>query len=226
MYHYVDDKNFLSRMRQLCGEIMQDFCHILKEKYDIGANFYLVGSGKRNLILQNADEPIDLDYNLEIKRCENFDDAHYIKESARKAFNKALNNQDSGNCEDSTSSLTSKRICLKKGNQTPFSIDVCIVYEDENGDIQRLIHDKTGFTYLDRYYRNLAPNSKRLREKADIIKKSGNWNMLRDEYLNIKNHNLRFNYNRKPSFVCYTEAVNIVYNRIYNRINLNRYIRF
>ena len=62
MYKYVEDKQFLSRMRSLCGEIMQDLCHTLKEEYDIGASFYLVGSGARNLILQNANRPIDLDY--------------------------------------------------------------------------------------------------------------------------------------------------------------------
>ena len=61
MYKYVEDKQFLSCMRSLCGEIMQDLCHTLKEEYDIGASFYLVGSGARNLILQNANQPIDLD---------------------------------------------------------------------------------------------------------------------------------------------------------------------
>lgn len=66
MFDYVKDKEFLSRMRNLCGGIMQDFCHCLKKDYDIGAVFFLVGSGARNLIVQNASLPIDLDYNLEI----------------------------------------------------------------------------------------------------------------------------------------------------------------
>lgn len=69
MFKYVEDKNYLSRVRCLCGEIMQDFCHLLKENYNIGANFYLVGSGARNLITPNASQPIDLDYNLQIVRC-------------------------------------------------------------------------------------------------------------------------------------------------------------
>ena len=90
MFDYVKDKEFLSRMRNLCGEIMQDFCHYLKEDYDIGAVFYLVGSGARNLIVQNASLPIDLDYNLEIVKCEDFEDCRTIKESARKSFNKVL----------------------------------------------------------------------------------------------------------------------------------------
>lgn len=68
MYHYLDDKEFTAGIRKLSGEIMQDTCHILKEKYDIGANFCLVGSGARNLITQNNNLPVDLDYNLEILR--------------------------------------------------------------------------------------------------------------------------------------------------------------
>ena len=66
MYEYVNNKQLISSMRSCCGDIMQDLCHILKVKYNIGATFTLVGSGARNLILQNANEPIDLDYNLKI----------------------------------------------------------------------------------------------------------------------------------------------------------------
>ena len=90
MFHYVEDKEFLRRVRGVCGELMQDFCHTLKDAYDIGANFYLVGSGARNLILRNASEPIDLDYNLEIVRCVDFEDCRAIKVCARNAFDKAL----------------------------------------------------------------------------------------------------------------------------------------
>ena len=93
MYKYVEDKQFLSRMRSLCGEIMQDLCHTLKEEYDIGASFYLVGSGARNLILQNVSRPIDLDYNLKITRIDDWEDCKEIKECVRKAFNIVLSLQ-------------------------------------------------------------------------------------------------------------------------------------
>lgn len=109
MYHYLDDKEFLHKMRALSGGIMQLLCHYLKEDYDIGANFYLVGSGAKNLIMQNKNNPVDLDYNLEIVRCEDFEDCRYLKECARKTFNKCLREYDLQDCEDSTSSLTSKR---------------------------------------------------------------------------------------------------------------------
>ncbi len=83
MYHYLEDKEFISKMKTLAGEILQDLCHTLKEDYDIGANFYLVGSGARNLITQNGNSPVDLDYNLEIVRCENLKDGRYLKECVK-----------------------------------------------------------------------------------------------------------------------------------------------
>lgn len=212
MFDYVEDKEFLSRIRNLCGGIMQDFCHYLKEDYDIGAIFYLVGSGARNLIVQNALLPIDLDYNLEIVRCEDYEDCSMIKECARKSFNKALSKHGWGDCEDSTSSLTTKKRHFMKGNPTEFSMDVCIVCRDTKEHFYRLIHEKTGPIYRDRYYWNEAPHSVRIQEKVKYIKKRGKWELVRKQYLNIKNRYLRQNDHNHPSFICYIEAVNNVYN--------------
>ena len=187
MYHYLDDKEFVSKMRTLCGEIMQDLCHILKEEYDIGSTFYLVGSGARNLIMQNNNEPVDLDYNLEIIRCDDFEDCRYIKECVRKSFNKALNLNDLNDCEDSTSSLTSKPIYFTDGNDTEFKIDVCITVRDEDDIYYRLIHNKTGFVFYDEYYWNIAPDSKKIKEKVKYLKSCGKWNLVRQQYERIKN---------------------------------------
>ena len=211
MYHYLDDKEFVSKMRSLCGDIMQDLCHILKEDYDIGATFYLVGSGKRKLIMQNNNEPVDLDYNLEIIRCEDFEDCRYIKECARRAFNKALYSYDLVDCEDSTSSLTSKLIYFK-GNSMGFRLDVCITVRDEDDAYYRLIHKKTGFVGWDEYYWNIAPNSKKINEKVKYIKSSGKWELVSQQYKIIKNMYLIRNDSNHPSFICYVEAVNNVYN--------------
>ena len=212
MFDYVKDKEFLSRMRNLCGEIMQGFCHYLKEDYDIGAVFYLVGSGARNLIVQNASLPIDLDYNLEIVKCEDFEDCRTIKESARKSFNKVLQEYNLGDCEDSTSSLTTGKIHFVKGNPTEFSMDVCIVCRDTEGHLHRMKHKKTGFTYRDEYYWNETPHSAGIQKKAKYIKKKGKWKLVRKQYLDIKNRYLRQNDHDHPSFICYIEAVNNVYN--------------
>ena len=212
MYHYLDDKEFLCKMRALSGNIMQLLCHYLKEDYDIGSTFYLVGSGAKNLILQNNNEPVDLDYNLEIVRCEDFDDCSYLKECARKTFNKCLRKYNLRDCEDSHSSLTSKRISFREGNPTSFSIDVCITVRDINDNYYRLIHEKTGWKANDKYFWNLAPYSSKVREKVAYIKKYGHWQTVREQYLRIKNRYLTQNDNNHPSFVCYVEAVSNVYN--------------
>lgn len=213
MFRYVEDKEFLSEMRRTCGGIMQNLCHILKEEHDIGANFYLVGSGARNLIVQNASKPIDLDYNLEIVRCD-FSDCRMIKERVKKAFNKALNNNGWGDCQDSTSSLTTERRTFIEGNQTEFSIDVCIVKKDSKDQIYRMIHKKTGSVFYDRYYWNEAPNSHGIKKKVEFIKRNGKWELVRKQYLDLKNHYLMLNDHNHKSFVCYIEAVNNVYNSI------------
>ena len=223
MYHYLDDREFEHRMRRLAGEIMQSLCHRLKVEYDIGANFKLVGSGGSNLILQNANEPVDLDYNLEILKCEDINNGRELKEDIRKAFNEVLNEYRFGDCQDSTSCLASPRIYFTRGNKTEFSIDVCITKRDEADYYHRLIHEKTGSIAYDRYYWNIVRNSAGLREKADCIKNHGKWAQLREEYLKIKNGYLSRSghtvwlgnmYVNHPSFVCYIEAVNNVYNQI------------
>lgn len=210
MFHYVTDTDFLSRIRNLCGGIMQDLCHQLKEDCDIGTTFCLVGSGARNLIVQNESQPVDLDYNLEILRCADRDE-RIIKECVRKSLNKVLNKRGWGDCEDSTSSLTTEKRCFVKGNPTNFSMDVCIVRRDEKDVFYRLIHQKTGFTLYDRYYWNMASHSSDLRKKADAIKRAGRWQLVRKQYLDIKNAYLRGNDHDHPSFICYIEAVNNVY---------------
>ena len=214
MYHYLDDKEFESKMRRLGGEIMQELCHVLKEDYDIGATFYLVGSGAKNLITQNANESVDLDYNLEILRCDDFSDCRNLKECVRKAFNEVLNDEDLHDCEDSTSSLSSKLIYFTKGNNTNFKMDVCITKRESSGTYHRLIHEKNGHVLLDRYYWNTAPNSNNLKEKVNYIKKSGEWQEVRKRYLEKKNMYLKRNDYNHPSFICYIETINEVYNKI------------
>ena len=214
MYEYVEDREFLSRIRTEAGEILQDLCHNLKVDHDIGARFFMVGSGARRLITRNASQPVDLDYNLEIVRCEDFEDCRYLKECVRKSFDKVLRARGRywGNCQDSTSVLTAKRQMYFTTDPANYSIDVCIVMQDEDGHYHRLIHKKTSFICDDKYYWNIAPHSRKLKEKADYIRKHGKWELVRDQYLRLKNLYLTQNDHDHPSFICYIEAVNNVYN--------------
>lgn len=186
MYHYVDDKVFLKNAQNACVEILNDLTQKLID-YSIASQFILVGSGARNMVTQNADSPVDFDYNLNIQKCNDINDCRDIKETVRKIFNKVLRENRLPDCEDSTSSLTTKSIYFKDNPKMQFSMDICIITADNNGSWYRLIHEKTGYSSTDRYYWNEAPNSRKIKEKADSIKERGYWQEVREGYLNIKN---------------------------------------
>lgn len=211
MYHYIEDKEYLKRAQSYCSELLAALTIELLDK-NISSQFILVGSGARNMVSQNENEPIDFDYNLYIQKCSDINNCQSIKEVVRKAFNKVLRAYDLCDCDDSTSSLTTKPIYFKDRPKIKFSIDVCIVAKNDEGSWFRLIHEKTGYTSSDRYFWNEAPNSKNVKGKADIIKDVGKWQFVRDEYLELKNAYLQKNDHSHPSFICYIEAVNNIYN--------------
>ena len=214
MYHYIDDKDFLKRMRSLCSGIINQLVQRINNDSVMTAEAHLVGSGAKNLETQNENNPIDLDYNLCILSTEEVDinDCRSIKEYIRKQFNDILSVNGWDDCEDSKSALSTKMRYFTKGNPTAFSIDVAIVTEGENQWL-RLIHEKTGFVSFDRYYWNEAPHSSGLSAKVEKLKENNLWGKLRDAYLDKKNMYLRRQDYNHPSFNIYIEAVNEVYYR-------------
>ena len=75
--------------------------------------------------------------------------------------------------------------------------------------------DKGYTLQYDRNFWNTTPNSEDYSYKAAKIKECpGWWNEVRNSYLRIKNHYLQSCDYNHPSFVCYIEAVNEIYNRI------------
>ncbi len=215
MYHFVEDKDFLKRMNNLCSGIINQLVQMINNEGLLEVEAHLVGSGARNLVTQNANKPIDLDYNLciidSIKF--NINDCKNIKEYVRKSFNKVLKRKGLADCQDSKSALTTEQIRFKTNNKTLFSIDLCIVTEDENG-WQRLIHKKTGIIQTDEWIWNKGRNSQGLIEKVEWLKDNNLWTKVREVYLNKKNMYLVKNDYDHPSFICYIEAVNQVYDEM------------
>lgn len=213
MYDYVKDKQFLKEVKTICSDIVNQLVQAINRDDKMYVHAYLVGSGAKNLITQNASNPIDLDYNLEIIESYelNIRDGRSIKEYVRKKFNAILSKNSWSDCNDSTSAFTTEQRVLCKGNKTPFSIDVCIVREDING-LHRLIHRKFGNIYFDEYYWNLAPNSRDLSHKVEKLKPYY-WLELRKIYLEKKNMYLTRNDHEHNSFIIYIESVNEAYNK-------------
>lgn len=215
MYHWIEDKVFLKGMKTLCSDIVNQLVQAINSDGSMEVRHHLVGSGARNLITQNANEDIDLDYNLEILDSGEFNinDCRSIKEYVKEVFDEVLLRADWGNSHDSTSALTTDKCHFTKGNRTCFSIDLCIIYTDREGRWYRLIHEKTGFVQYDRYYWNEAPRSKGLMDRVDWLKDNNLWIEVRDIYLEKKNMYLTRSDYSHPSFIVYVEAVNEVFYR-------------
>ena len=214
MYHFITDKEYLKKLKSCCSDIINQLVQFINEDGVMEVQAHLVGSGARNLITQNEQEPVDLDYNLEILDSGEFNinDGRGIEEYVRKAFNKVLNRHGWGDCHDSTSAFTTEQRVFNEGNKTPFSIDLCIIRCDQIG-WYRLIHKKTGWVDLDQYYWNQASNSHGLQNRVDWLKEQSLWLEVREAYLKKKNWYLRYQNYDHSSFNCFIEAVNEVYNK-------------
>ena len=119
MYHYIEDKEFLGKMKNLCSDIMNQLKQQINNDSVMQVDIHLVGSGAKNLITQNANEPIDLDYNICVEEVYGirFNDGKAIKNHIQKHFNTILQKFDLDDCQDSTSVLSTNTIYFKKGNK-------------------------------------------------------------------------------------------------------------
>ncbi|MDE6420580.1 MAG: hypothetical protein K2K87_08640 [Lachnospiraceae bacterium] len=212
MYHYIQDKDFQKRLKSVCSDIVNQLVQSINKGSAMTVRACLVGSGAKNLVTQNANNPIDLDYNICILDAKsiNINNGRDIKEYIRKEFNSVLKSNDWSDCQDSTSALTTEKRAFKRGNKTAFSIDLAITFKNNFG-WRKLIHEKTGWVIFDRYYWNEIPDSRWLKEKVYAIKQNHLWDEVRSTYLEKKNFYLQRNDNTHPSFIVYIESVNQVY---------------
>ena len=129
MYQYITDKQFLKDMKCLCADIVNQLVQSINNDDLMTVEAHLVGSGAKNLIMQNANESVDLDYNLCVLAVFgiSIDDGRKIKEHIQKHFNLILRKFRLGDCKDSTSVLSTPLVHFKEGNQTEFKIDLAIL---------------------------------------------------------------------------------------------------
>ena len=218
MYHWIEDKAFSGKMKSTCSDLVNQLVQAINKDGALSVRQHLVGSGAKNLITQNAHQPVDLDYNIEIVDAIEYDidDCRGIKEYVRKKFNEVLNRAGWSDCSDSTSALTTERRYFTEGNSTEFSIDLCIVCADDGDRLYRLIHQKTGFAAYDRYFWNEVPSSSGLAYRVHWLKENDCWLEVREAYLEKKNMYLSRGDHNHPSFICYIEAVNEVFYKYAN----------
>src|SRR5690554_4788824 len=112
MYRYVEEKQFIKRAKSFCSNLLKNLEYELRKK-GMNTQYFLIGSGARNMITQNENGPIDFDYNLNVISCEDWGNGKSIKELVRLTFNNVLSSMGLQDCDDSTSSLTTKPIFFK-----------------------------------------------------------------------------------------------------------------
>lgn len=215
MYHWVTDKKFLGMMHRRCSEVVNWLVQDINKDGFMKVKQHLVGSGAKNLILQNEKESIDLDYNLEIIWCKDINNCKKIKDTVMNLFNGFLPDINWGHCKDSTSAITTEKIHFE-GYPTEWSIDIAITTKDNQGNWYRLVHHKTG-GFSDSWVWEIAPNSKGLEKKVKRLKDNNLWKEVRDRYKDKKDFYLcrPYDYNNHPSFNVYIEVINELYDKYF-----------
>lgn len=200
MYKYVSKKE-IRDIREYCEEIIKKIQKSqLKDFFTF--SFYLIGSGKTNLITINGDNgTYDLDYNLILQKDKEdlFSKPQKIKELFSKEFDKERNNFNIKKIENSSSVITLK-FKDKKAN-----VDIAILRKNNNGNYSKIIYDKN----KNRYIWNEIKCSKNYQDNINSIKQKMCWNEVRDRYLFKKNSYLRQNKNIS-SFSILLETINEV----------------
>lgn len=203
MYKYVSKKE-IRDIREYCEEIIKKIQKSqLKDFFTF--SFYLIGSGKTNLITINGDNgTYDLDYNLILQKdkADLFSKPQKIKELFSKEFDKERNNFNIKKIENSSSVITLK-FKDKKAN-----VDIAILRKNNNGNYSKIIYDKS----KNRYIWNEIKCSKNYQDNINLIKQQMYWNEVRDKYLFKKNSYLRQNKNIS-SFSILLETINEVMQR-------------
>lgn len=211
MYSYVS-KSESKPFRIFCSDKLNKLKQDLKNN-QIDIDFYLIGSGMKNLITRNGQEAFDLDYNIEFK---NFSISKLEPKKTKKYImdflNEIITNENLvfKNCQDSTSSITAKYIYNGK---LEFSFDIAILAKNNDGNYCRLIHNKKNA--IDSYHWDKIPKSRRIYKKFEKLKENGFFLELKEIYLMKKNYYLTHNDHYHSSFTIFKETVNQMYNKYY-----------
>ncbi len=54
-------------LKVFCSDSLNCLKNVMQNQYDFDCDYYLIGSGTKNLVTKNENKPFDLDYNFEIK---------------------------------------------------------------------------------------------------------------------------------------------------------------
>lgn len=219
MYEYVKRNEYQSIRLEL-ERIIQKTHQYMRKEYNLTFQHKLIGSGSKHLVtrIKGGNKGFDFDYNFIIPHPGEgyYWKADVIKSQFTEALKFALKGTKYSNPNDSTSAITIK-VVDRNNSRILHSCDFAIIYYSDDDDFN-------GYYYLKnwkkhgRYSFEQRLASSNVNEKLDYILSFQNgWNIIREEYLKLKNANKDIN---KKSFVLYLETINNVYNQLSNEENV------
>lgn len=115
MYDFVVDAE-VKPYRTYCTQVLTELREILHGEHEIKTEFYLVGSGAKNLVTRDGDGPFDLDYNLCILGMPNryWNDLKHLKDTVRDSLNRIVKKTLFSDGQDSKSVITSNLVLKMK----------------------------------------------------------------------------------------------------------------
>ena len=111
-YEYVS-KNEVRPYRELFEEVFREIQKELKKENGLTFSFGLVGSAKRNLVVRHHNKGFDCDYQLYLQKNKQELSEEAIKKLLMKKFDEKMPSEFDY-CEDSTSSITIKKIITEQ----------------------------------------------------------------------------------------------------------------
>ena len=211
MYEYVSKREF-KPYREEVEKIIRKAQQTMKKRYNTTFQYQLIGSANQHLVtkIKNGNKGYDFDYNLILQKSDLWNCPQKLKQQFMTAFSDAVKGTPYKVPEDSTSAITMK-VVDKKNSRIIRSCDLAIIYYLDEDDTDK------GYMYL-RNWKNgwYSFEKRRLSNNADskldaILEYEQGWNMIREEYLKIKNNNKDKN---KKSFILYLESIHNVYNHL------------
>lgn len=211
MYEYVSKREYTPYKKEV-EDIIRHAQQIMKKRYNTTFQYKLIGSGDRHLVtkIKNGNRGYDFDYNLILQKTDLWRNPKKLKQQFMIAFSDAVKGTPYKTPEDSTSSITIK-VVDKKKSKIIRSCDLAIIYYVDDDDTDE------GYMYLKNWKNNkYSFEERRLSHNVDskldgILEYEQGWNMIREEYLKIKNKNKDRN---KKSFILYLESIHNVYNHL------------
>jgi hypothetical protein len=177
------------------------FKHVNEVIDDYSFYFRLIGSAKRNLVIEKHNKGFDFDYQIIFYQsivCLNSEELKKLKKRFRDAFDDFFACRGYKNGDDSTSAITIKKL---EDNQIHHSYDVTLMSYNSNNVLCIMKYYDNHKTIMGF---NEMKNSPMYNEKYKKIKGTTKWAELREKYLKKqKDHN-----GEKKSFSLLMEVVN------------------